>query len=253
MNYVEHISLGGGALLNRMGRYLDLTDEERGAIEAMQAPPRRLAPGETLMQEGGQNDAMYVVEHGWLHSSARLAMGGRQIVRFHYAGDLMGVSAIAWSQSATTLTAIVDCTVAEVPKVALGHLFANERRLGGLLYAIAAAESVAMADRLTSVGRMNAIDRVTTLLLDMVARLRVTAGGIVDSFEMPLTQADIGDATGLTKVHVNRTLREMERRGMIARAGKRVRLIAEPAMIEATGFVDRYAVVATDWLPRAES
>ena len=87
------------------------------------------------------------------------------------------------------------------------------------------------------------------LLLDMVARLRVTAGGIVDSFEMPLTQADIGDATGLTKVHVNRTLREMERRGMIARASKRVRLIDEPAMIAATGFVDRYAVVATDWLP----
>ena len=250
MNYVEHIGLGGGALLNRLGRYLDLADEERGAIETMQASSRRLAPGETLMQEGGSNDAMYVVEQGWLHSSVRLAVGGRQIVRFHYAGDLVGTSSIAWSQAATTLTAIVDCTVAEVPKAALGHLFATERRLGGLLYAIAAAESVAMADRLISVGRMNAIDRVTTLLLDMVARLRVTAGGIVDSFEMPLTQEDIGDATGLTKVHVNRTLREMERRGMIARTGKRVRMLDESAMLMRTGFVDRYTVVATDWLPR---
>ena len=250
MNYVQHIGLGGGALLNRMGRYLDLTPEERGSIRSMQTSSRRLESGEMLIHEGAANEAMYVVEHGWLHSSVRVSTGGRQILRFHYAGDLMGTSSIAWSQSATTLTAIVDCTIAEVPKDALGHMFATEGRLGGLLYAIAAAESVAMADRLISVGRMNAIDRVTTLLLDMVARLRVTAGGIVDSFEMLLTQTDIGDAIALTKVHVNRTLRELERRGMIARTGKRVRLIDEPAMIAATNFVDRYAVVATDWLPR---
>lgn len=248
MNYVEHISLGGGALLNRMSRYLDLTDDERTAVEAIQSAPRRLAPGETLIHEGANSDAMYVVQQGWLHSSLQLATGGRQIVRFHYAGDLMGISSIAWTHAATTLTAIVDCTITEVPKVALGKLFATERRLGGLLYAIAAAESVAMADRLTSVGRMNALDRLTTLLLDVVARLRVTAGGVVDSFDMPLTQADLGDATGLTKVHVNRTLREMERRGLILRSGKRIRLLDEAAMIERTGFVDRYAVVATDWL-----
>lgn len=250
MNYMEHISLGGGALLSRMGRYLELTENERAAVEAMQATSRRLAPGDTLLHEGGPSDAMYVVQQGWLHSSTRLPSGERQIVRFHYAGDLMGTSSIAWSQAATTLTAVVDCIVAEVPKVALGHMFATQGRLGGLFYAIAAAESVAMADRLTSVGRMNAIDRVTTLLLDMVARLRVTAGGIVDSFDLPLTQADIGDATGLTKVHVNRTLREMERRGMIVRTGRRVRLVDERALIAATGFVDRYGVVATDWLPR---
>ena len=251
MNYMEHISLGGSALLNRLGRYLDLTDDERAAIEMMQSAPRRLTPGETLIHEGGRSDSMYVVQQGWLHASTRLPAGGRQIVKFHYAGDFMGTSSIAWTYASTTITAIVDCIVAEVPKTALGRLFAHEGRLGGLLYAIAASESVAMADRLTSVGRMNALDRVTTLLLDMIARLRVTAGGIVDSFDMPLTQADIGDATGLTKVHVNRTLREMERRGMIARTGRRLRLIDEPALIAATGFVDRYSVVATDWLAEA--
>ena len=74
---------------------------------------------------------------------------------------------------------------------------------------------------------------------------------MIDSFELPLTQADIGDAVGLTKVHVNRTIREMERRGLIERIGKRVRIKNEAELAAQVGFVDRYAEIATDWLPAA--
>ena len=96
---------------------------------------------------------------------------------------------------------------------------------------------------------MNALQRLGTLLLGIVARLRVTAGGVVDTIDLPLTQTDIGDATGLTKVHVNRTFREMEERGMIARSGKRLTILDEAGLSAVTGFVDRYREVATDWLP----
>ena len=108
-----------------------------------------------------------------------------------------------------------------------------------------------MSDRLTSIGRTGAVDRLSTLLLDMLARLRTTAGGVVDSFELPLTQADIGDAVGLTKVHVNRTIREMERRDLIERNGKRIKIKNEAALVAAVGFIDRYHEIATDWLPLA--
>ena len=96
---------------------------------------------------------------------------------------------------------------------------------------------------------MGALERLALLFLDMIARLRVTAGGVVDSFDLPLTQQDIGDAVGLTKVHVSRTLGEMERRGFIARNGRRVTLKAEREMIAMTGFIDRYTVIETSWLP----
>jgi CRP-like cAMP-binding protein len=236
------------ALVARLSHYLALTAEERAALTEMQGAERRVAAGETLVEQGGPIAALYAVRHGWLHSSVRLPDGGRQILRFHYSGDLVGTSSIAWSRAAATITAVSDCFVAEVPKTALGRVFANERRLGGLLYAVAAAENVALADRLTSIGRMDALHRLATLLLDIVARLRVTAGGVVDTIELPLTQTDLGDALGLTKVHVNRTFREMEARGMIARSGRRLTILDEPALIAFTGFVDRHEEIATDWL-----
>lgn len=237
------------ALAARLSHYLPLTTSERDAISHAERQERRVLAGHTLVEAGGPIDALFVVQQGWLHSSLRLPSGGRQILRFHYPGDLIGTSSIAWSRAAATLTAVSDCIVSDVPKANLGRLFGSEGRLGGLLYAIAAAENVALSDRLTSIGRMDALQRLATLLLDILARLRVTAGGVVDTIELPLTQTDIGDALGLTKVHVNRTFREMEQRGMISRNGRRVTILDEAGLIEFTGFVDRHEEIATEWLP----
>ncbi len=236
------------AIVQRLSHYLPLTADEREALALFEKGERRLAPGHVLLHEGGLSTSLFVVQQGWLHSSLRLVSGARQITRFHYAGDLIGTSSIAWAQASATITAISDCIVSEVPKSELGLLFRTHPRLAGLLYAVASAENVAMGDRLTAVGRRPALERMVMLLLDIFARLRATAGGVVDSIDLPLTQTDIGDAIGTTKVHVNRTLREMERLGMIVRSGRRLRLVDEAALVAMTGFVDRYGEVATDWL-----
>lgn len=251
---IGHAPDGDVALVARLSRYLHLVPEERAAVAAAVGTPHRLAAGEVLQQEGrGPVDSLFAVEQGWLHSSTRLANGNRQILRFHYPGDLIGTSSIAWSVAAASLTAVSDCIVYDVPKDALGALFAASGRIGGLLFAMAAAENVALADRLTSIGRTDALTRLATLLLDVRARLRSTAGGVVNTIDLPLTQAELGDALGLSKVHVNRTLLDMEARGWIARNTRRITLTDEAAMVEATGFVDRYAELETDWLPDASS
>ena len=240
------------ALVSRLEQHLPITTVERDALAEVERRERRFAAGQTLMDQDRPNDLLYVVQQGWVHSARRLVNDARQIVGFHYAGDLIGTSSIAWSLATNTVTAVSDCIVSELPKQVLGRLFKAQPRLAGALYAIAAADYVAMGDRLTSIGRMGAIERLSLLLLDMVARLRVTAGGVVDSFDLPLTQQDIGDAVGLTKVHVSRTFGEMERRGMIERNGRRVRLKTEREMIDMTGFVDRHGVIETNWLPMPE-
>lgn len=237
------------ALVTRLERHLALTSDERDTIDWAERRELRFSGGQTLMVQDQPNDSLFVIQQGWVHSARRLVTGARQIVGFHYAGDLVGTSSIAWSVATNTVTAVSDCIVSELSKAALGRIFKAQPRLAGAFYAIAATEYVAQGDRLTSIGRMGAIERLSLLLLDMIARLRVTAGGVVDSFDLPLTQQDIGDAVGLTKVHVSRTFGEMEARGMIARTGRRVKLLAERDMIAMTGFVDRHGVIETGWLP----
>lgn len=241
------------ALVSRLEQYLPMTAEERDTLDWAERRELRFAAGQILMEQDKPNDVLYIVQQGWTHSARRLVTGGRQIVSFHYAGDLVGTSSIAWSLATNTVTAVSDVIVSELSKAQLGRIFKAQPRLAGALYAISAAEYVAIGDRLTSIGRMGAEERLSLLLLDIIARLRVTAGGVVDSFDLPLTQQDIGDAVGLTKVHVSRTLGDMERRGLIERTGRRVRLKAERDMIAMTGFVDRYGVIETNWIPAPEA
>ncbi len=237
------------ALVTRLEQHLALTGGERSALETLAHRERRLKQGDLLMQQDRPNDQLFVVQQGWVHSSRTLVTGARQIVGFHYAGDLIGTSSIAWALATNTVTAVGDVIVSELTKAELGRLFTAESRLASVLYAIAAADFVAMGDRLTSVGRMGAIERLSVMLLDILCRLRVTAGGVVDSFDLTLTQQDIGDAVGLTKVHVSRTFGEMERRGLIGRSGRRVKILQEQEMVAMTGFVDRHSVIETDWIP----
>ena len=241
------------ALVARLEQHIALTPDERAALDEVSRRELRFKSGETLMIQDRPNDALFIVQQGWMHSARLLANGTRQIVGFHYAGDLVGTSSIAWSIASNTVTAVGDCIVSELTKAELGRFFVQQPRLSGAFYAIAVSDFVAMGDRLTAVGRMGAVERLALMLLDMLARLRTTAGGVVDSFDLPLTQQDIGDAVGLTKVHVSRTFGEMERRGLIARNGRRVKVLAERLMIEMTGFVDRHGVIETSWIPMPQA
>ena len=241
------------ALVTRLEQHLALTDSERDTLDWAERRESRVPSGQVLMEQDKPNDNLYIVQQGWTHSSRRLVTGGRQIVSFHYAGDLVGTSSIAWSLATNTVIAVSDCIVSELSKAQLGRIFKAQPRLAGALYAIAAADYVAMGDRLTSIGRMGATERLSMMLLDIMARLRVTAGGVIDSFDLPLTQQDIGDAVGLTKVHVSRTLGEMERRGLIERNGRRVRVKNEREMIAMTGFIDRHGVIETNWIPAPDA
>lgn len=239
------------SLATRLARYTDLTGDERDALDWMERREVSLPAGAVLVEEGADSDVLFVVQAGWLHSSVRLKRGGRQILRFHFPGDMMGTSGLPWLPAVHTLTAVSACTVSELSRANLARLFREQPRLGGLLFAMSAAENVALCDRLTSAARQSAMERVGMLLLDVLARLRVTEVGVVRSFDLPLTQADLGDAVGLTKVHVNRTLARLEEEGYIARAGRRITVADEARLVELTGFVDRYASIDTEWLAPA--
>lgn len=236
-------------LEQRLGQYLALTYSERDALRWLERRERRYEAGSVVLREGEETSCLHIIASGWLHASTLLPGGGRQILRFYFVGDLTTTFSIAWGVSAATLTAVSPCTLFELPRDALGRLFRDFPRLAALLYGISASEQVAMADRLTLVGRTDGITRVGALLLDIRSRLRIADGIEGSTFTLPLTQQDLGDAVGLTKTHVNRTLKTLEGKGLLEREGKIITITNVDAMTELVQFQDRHRHIATDWLP----
>ncbi len=236
-------------LETRLSRHLALTYAERDALRRLERRERAFRAGDIVVEEGAEIDKLYVVASGWLHGSVRLKDGGRQILRFYFVGDITTTFSIAWGYSAATLRAVSNATLLEIPKPAFGRLFRSHPRLGALLYAVGASEQVSMAERLTSVGRTDGFTRIATLLLDIRARLRVVDGLNGSSFELPLTQQDLGDAVGLTKTHVSRSLKALTETGLVERTGRIIRINDVDRLAAMVDFTDRHGEIATDWLP----
>jgi CRP-like cAMP-binding protein len=234
----------------RLSHYVALTDSERASLASITGRRRTLKAGQVLVEEGQPSDEMYVLRRGWVNSSMTLGDGGRQIVRFFTSGDLINGTCLAWTRTAATLTAATEAEVSPLPRRALTTLFETQPRLAALLHGLVTVETVVLSDRVASLGRTDGRARIATLLLELWSRQRVVDREVDTSFELFLSQVQIADIVGLTKIHVNRLLKEMEGDGLISRSGRRQLTLVDPKRLAAlTGFVDRHADLATDWLP----
>ena len=238
-------------LLDRLGHYVELTDGERAVLASLQASRLKVKAGEQVVTESRDSDELFVLQSGWLYASTVLEGGARQILRIHHPGDIVNVSCLAWSRVAATVTAATAAEVSPFPRKALADIFARQPRLAALLFGVATIENVALSDRLKSLGRTDGRARIATLLLELLSRQQLTEAdgpGVLDLF---LSQSEIADAVGMTKVHVNRLLREMTETGLIRRDGRHVEVPDRAALAAISGFVNRHADLATDWFPAA--
>ena len=90
------------------------------------------------------------------------------------------------------------------------------------------------------------------LAADMLVRLRFFHADVTNIIPLKLTQEEIGDATGLTAVHVNRTLRALVDEGLIARGGGAIRILDPDRLMRVSNHVARTARIDPAWLPKSQ-
>ncbi|WP_129793420.1 Crp/Fnr family transcriptional regulator [Sphingosinicella sp. CPCC 101087] len=243
--------MGGSCLAERLGHYVRLSASERVALDRLEEHDRSYRRGTIVISENDAPREMFIVRQGWLHSSVVLGNGSRQIMRFQFRGDMIGLPLLAFPDSPETVTAVTDVTLCPFGRERLAQLMAAHPRLSALVLALTVAERVSLADRLASIGRTSARARVSSLICEINARLRILGLSDGGAIQLPLTQEDIGDATGLTAVHVNRMMRGLVEDGLIERNGNHLRVIDEGRLCAEASFVDRTAL-ETGWLPPAQ-
>lgn len=247
------VDLAEGPLLRRASQFVQLSRPEREALARLNDERRRLGAGENLVVEGEPSKSFFVLQSGRMLGSTVLAGGERQILRLHHPGDLMNLTCLTWSRSSATILAMIDSEVSIVPRSALTRIFVETPRLAALLYGLSIVDNVVLSDRLKMMGRTDGRGRIAGLLLELLTRQRLTEPEGEDTVDLYLTQSQIADAVGLTKVHVNRLLKELAASGLIERAGRKVRIPDRDALVTLSAFVDRHADLATDWYPPAET
>jgi CRP-like cAMP-binding protein len=249
--YFEDYDRVASCLAERLGELIDLSENERAALDGLEQRERTLRRGAVLLRENDKLPELYVLKRGTMMSHVILPDGSRQILRFLFRGDLIAMAGLVYRSSPETVIALTECAVIPLERTAVAALAVDHPRLSALLVAVGQIERVALTDRLAGLGRTSAKARVAALLIEIRNRLRVLDPTIEASFALGLTQEEIGDATGLTAVHVNRMLRQLEQDGMIARDGGRFTFLNEPALSRTAYYIERSAGLDLAWLPEA--
>ena len=238
---------------DRLGHLTTLTHDERTAIERLEERERSLRRGAVLVREHDATADLFVLKRGVLTSHVLLSDGSRQILRFLFPGDLVATTTLLHAKSTETVVALTDSVVAPIDRGRLAATIAAHPRLAALLIAVGQSTQQALSDRLSAVGRTSAKARIAALLLEIRDGLRRADPMIASAFALMVTQEEIGDATGLTAVHVNRMLRQLEEGAVIVREAGRVRLLDERALAGIANYVDRCAGIDLNWIPAPSS
>lgn len=245
--------MSGSCFADILGELVDLTKGESEALRKLEERQRQVRRGAVLQRENEACNELFILRKGLMMSYVLLDDGRRQILRFLFPGDMLGISSAIYREAPETLTALSDCVVSPFDRGALSGIMDQHPRLSALILVYCQIERVALTDRLAALGRTSAKARVAALLLELRNRLRATDKSIGKMFVLGLTQEEVGDATGLTAVHVNRMLRQLEEDGLIGREAGRVTLIDERALARAANYVNRYERLDLSWLPAPRS
>lgn len=239
-----------GCLETKLAHYADLTATDGALLRRLEHRPEPWPRKAVVTHAGDRIEQLHVVRKGWLYSSQLVDDGRRQVFQVFYPGDIVGVREIGLTRAVSTTACATDCVLCPFEKQALCELFDSSSRLSALLFAVAMVDEMVIIERMKAISRMQARERIAHVFLEMLTRLRITREADDEAaFDLPLNQEMLGDLVGLTQVHTNRTLRALEREGLIRRRGARLEL-DEPRLREISGFKDAHFQIDTSWIPR---
>lgn len=176
----------------------------------------RFERGDTILEEGEDAIHLYTVLEGVLIRFRSLEDGRRQIVNFMFPGDLVGLQGAFDEPASHSVEALIEARLCVFPRSDFVSLIKEHPRLGYDITWLAAKEETELEGHIVSLGQRSAKERVVFLAAWLVDRALAT--GLADEgnrLTIPVTQSQIADMLGLSLVHTNRTIRALDREGLV--------------------------------------
>jgi CRP-like cAMP-binding protein len=173
---------------------------------------------------------------GWTARAKDLEGGERQITEINLPGDFVDLHSFTLKMLDHDVIALTNCELVTVPHERLQEITVKFPHLTRLLWFSTNLDASIHREWMLSAGRRTALGRVAHLFCELLVRLQLTGLASDDSYDFPLTQVQLADCLGLTSVHVNRTLQDLRKRGIIELRDKRLRILDLPALKQAGEF-----------------
>ena len=211
--------------LSKLRRRTALSPEEERAIRSLVAETRRIGPDQILIRGGEDLNVSILLIDGWLARSKDLPGGERQVTQLHIAGDFADLHSFTLKRLDHDVSTLSDCIVGVVPHERLQEVTEQHPRLARLYWFSTNVDAAITRELALSLGQRSAISRMAHLFCELHLRLGAVGKARDDGFDFPLTQRELSECLGLTVVHVNRTIQELRRRGLVELENRQLKIL----------------------------
>lgn len=229
-----------GLVIRKLESLARLDDVDKQALRALGLRLRIAPANHLLVREGDRPADCCMLHSGYACRYKTTSHGGRQIVSFHLPGDILDVQHLLLSRADHNLQTITRATVAWVAADELRQLASDRPRIGEALWRDSLIDASIFREWVLNIGRRDSKARIAHMLCEFAFRREAAGLGPPERFELPMTQEQIADATGMTSVHVNRMLQALRDEGVIARVKRDLEIVDWPRMQAIADFNPNY-------------
>ena len=214
-------------------------ESDFGILSALPVSMETYAPHTVVSSQGDWANSLHIIRGGWGCIYRDLADGDRQILDFPMKSDFLGFrTGIGFNYY--TLISVTELAVFELSLDHLTECLAKSPRLAMTFMELMARQRAILVEHIISIGRRSALVRVAHLLLELGHRARLNGTGNEERFFCPLTQSELGDALGLTPIHINRMLRELRSDDLLTFRNNTVEFLNRAALVHISSFNEVY-------------
>ncbi|WP_281983542.1 Crp/Fnr family transcriptional regulator [Thalassorhabdomicrobium marinisediminis] len=194
----------------QMGMMRHLSDQQWARLAPAMTERVTALPDTVLSTRGKKLDYSLLLLDGLVARSVPRADHDRStFVALQFPGDFVDLHAFPLKKLDHDIVALTPSELAVIRHEKLTELLNDDVELARVLWSLTLVDAAIHRHWVMRNSSMRAFGRVANFLSEFDARMTVALGEERDRYPLAITQADIADATGVTKVHVSRTLRDL--------------------------------------------
>jgi CRP-like cAMP-binding protein len=238
--------------IRKLENFTPLTAQEKASVEACVTSVRQFSSHADLFKEGEPPDGVNLILDGFACRYKLLRDGRRQIVAYLIPGDTCDVRVFLLKRMDHSIGTLGPVQAALMSRQALTDLTERFPKLTRALWWSTLVEEAVTREWVVNVGNRTAFERVAHLFCEMYTRLQSVSLASSGACEFPITQHEIGETVALSAVHVNRTIMELRRTGLVTFQSRRLIIHDFAALANAAGFDTNYLHLDSDRRPVEE-
>jgi CRP-like cAMP-binding protein len=209
-------------LVRKLESIYPLTDNEMQGVLGLPMHVRELAAGQDIVREGDRPSQCCLLLDGFAHRYKMVGDGRRQIMSFHIAGDIPDLLSLHLRVMDHSLGTLAPSRVGFIAHKSVRQLMQNHPRFTDAFWRDTLIDAAIFREWMVGMGRRDARARIAHVFCEVFTKMGAVGLAQGRSVAIPMTQAIIGDALGLSTVHVNRVTQELRSEGLITWRGRQL-------------------------------